>query len=190
MWSAVQEPDYQVVRKLGDIEVRQYAAYTVAEILVAGSVEEAANWAFPILAGYIFGKNKGDRTLAVTTPVTQVVAPLQFAMTAPVTQTPAPGGFVVQFVLPKGVTVDSAPEPTDPRVQLREMPAHDRGDPLYGVLVGVQLHRAPRHADGRVESGGAALVRRAGLFALQRTVDAVVPAAQRNLAVVAVMSTR
>ncbi|HEY6355258.1 MAG TPA: heme-binding protein [Burkholderiaceae bacterium] len=123
MWSAVQEPDYEVVRKLGDIEVRKYAAYTVAEILVAGSVEEAANWAFPILAGYIFGKNKGDRTLAMTTPVAQAVAPLQFAMTAPVTQTPAPGGFVVQFVLPKGVTVDSAPEPTDPRVQLREMPA-------------------------------------------------------------------
>jgi hypothetical protein len=123
MSSAVQEPDYEVVRKLGDIEVRRYAAYTVAEVLVTGSVDEAANSAFPILAGYIFGKNKGDRTLAMTTPVTQTVAPIQFAMTAPVTQVATPGGFVVQFVLPKGVTVESAPEPTDPRVQLREVPA-------------------------------------------------------------------
>jgi SOUL heme-binding protein len=122
MSSTVEEPDYQVVRKLGDIEVRRYAAYTVAEVLVAGSADEASNRAFPILAGYIFGKNKGDKTLALT-PLTSMTAPIQFAMTAPVTQVAAPGGFIVQFVLPKGVTVKSAPEPNDPRVQLRELPA-------------------------------------------------------------------
>ena len=47
---------------------------------------------------------------------------MQFALTVPVTQIAAPGGFVVQFVLPKGVTLDSAPAPHDPRVQLRELP--------------------------------------------------------------------
>ena len=44
-------------------------------------------------------------------------------MTAPVTQAAAPGGMRVQFVLPKGVTLESAPEPLDPRVQLRQVPA-------------------------------------------------------------------
>jgi hypothetical protein len=34
----------------------------------------------------------------------------------------APGGFLVQFVLPKGVCAASAPEPTDARVMLREVP--------------------------------------------------------------------
>jgi hypothetical protein len=43
------------------------------------------------------------------------------AMTAPVTQTAAPGGWIVQFVLPKGVTLASAPEPIDARVQLRDV---------------------------------------------------------------------
>jgi hypothetical protein len=43
-------------------------------------------------------------------------------MTAPVTQTAAPGGFSVQFVLPKDVTLASAPEPLDTRVKLREVP--------------------------------------------------------------------
>jgi len=123
MSSAVEGPDYQVVRKLGDIEVRRYAAYIVAEVLVAGPADEATTRAFPILAGYIFGKNKGDRALAMTPPATQPAAPIQFAMTAPVTQVAAPGGFIVQFVLPKGVTLKSAPEPSDPRVQLREVPA-------------------------------------------------------------------
>jgi hypothetical protein len=42
-------------------------------------------------------------------------------MTAPVTQTAIASGFLVQFVLPKGVTVASAPEPLDARVQLREV---------------------------------------------------------------------
>jgi len=118
---ATEEPEYQVVRQLADIEVRQYAAYTVAEVVVAGPAGAAGNQAFPILAGYIFGKNKGERKFAMTAPVTQAAVPVKLEMTAPVTQTAAPGGFLVQFVLPKGVTVASAPEPLDTRVQLREV---------------------------------------------------------------------
>ena len=119
---ATEEPEYRVVRKLADIEVRQYAAYAVAEVVVAGPAGEAGNQAFPILAGYIFGKNKGERKFAMTAPVTQTVEPVKLEMTAPVTQTAARGGFIVQFVLPKGVTAAGAPEPVDARVQLREVP--------------------------------------------------------------------
>lgn len=118
---ATEEPEFQVVRQLGNIEVRQYPGYTVAEIVVPGPFGEAGNQAFPILAGYIFGKNKGERKLAMTAPVTQAAIPVKLEMTAPVTQTAAPGGFVVQFVLPKGVTLASAPEPLDARVHLREV---------------------------------------------------------------------
>ena len=119
---AIEEPDYQVVRELGDVEVRQYADYAVAEVVVAGPAGEAGNQAFPILAGYIFGKNKGERKFAMTAPVTQTSEPVKLAMTAPVTQTASRGGFIVQFVLPKGVTAASAPEPLDVRVQLRDVP--------------------------------------------------------------------
>ena len=45
-------------------------------------------------------------------------------MTAPVKQeAAATGGFMVQFVLPNGVALASAPEPLDARVVLREVPA-------------------------------------------------------------------
>lgn len=118
---ATEEPAYQVVQKLEDIEVREYPAYTVAETVVAATAAEAGSLAFPILAGYIFGKNKGERKLAMTAPVTQVAVPVKLEMTAPVTQSPAPGGFLVQFVLPKGVTQASAPEPLDARVTLRDI---------------------------------------------------------------------
>ncbi|MBL8380969.1 MAG: heme-binding protein [Burkholderiales bacterium] len=119
---AIEEPAYTVVRQLDGVEVRQYAPYVVAQVLVPGPADEAGSQAFPILAGYIFGKNKGERRFDMTAPVTQTAAPVKMEMTAPVTQAPAPGGFVVQFVLPRRVTLASAPEPLDARVELREMP--------------------------------------------------------------------
>jgi hypothetical protein len=118
---ATEEPEYQVVRTLPGAEVRLYAPYTVAEVVVPGPADAAGGQAFPILAGYIFGKNKGERKFAMTAPVTQAAMPAKLEMTAPVTQAAAPGGFLVQFVLPKGVSAATAPEPLDARVQLRDV---------------------------------------------------------------------
>jgi SOUL heme-binding protein len=118
---AIEEPTYQVVRDIAGVEIRQYAAYTVAEVVVPGPSSEAGNQAFPILAGYIFGKNKGERKFAMTAPVTQTPEPVKMAMTAPVTQSTTQGGYLVQFVLPKGVSQTNAPEPLDRRVQVRDV---------------------------------------------------------------------
>ncbi len=131
MSQAIEEPDYQVLRTVGEVEVRQYAPYVVAEVLVQGPPMEAGSKAFPILAGYIFGKNKGERKFAMTAPVTQTAAPVRMAMTAPVTQTEGAEGTVVQFVLPKGVTLATAPEPLDARVVLREVPGYRVGAIRY-----------------------------------------------------------
>ena len=125
MSQAIEEPAYEVVHNLGEsVEIRRYTAYVVAEVLIAGPVDEAGNQAFPILAGYIFGKNKGERKFAMTAPVTQTSAPAKLAMTAPVTQSAAEGGTLVSFVLPKDVTLTTAPEPIDERVKLREVAGH------------------------------------------------------------------
>jgi hypothetical protein len=124
---AIEEPDHEVIKSLGSgVELRRYAPYVVAEVVLGATAEEAGNQAFPILAGYIFGKNKGEKKFAMTAPVTQSAAPARMEMTAPVTQSAAPGGMRVQFVLPTGVSLAMAPEPTDPRVQLREEPASAR----------------------------------------------------------------
>ena len=120
---AIEEPDYAVTKKLDNVELREYAPYVVAEVVLETSADEAGNQAFPILAGYIFGKNKGEKKFAMTAPVTQSAAPMRMDMTAPVTQATVAGGIRVQFVLPKAVTLATAPEPLDPRVLLREVPA-------------------------------------------------------------------
>ncbi len=142
---AIEEPDFSVVKKIGAIEIRKYAPYVVAEVVVNANANDAGNQAFPILAGYIFGKNKGEKKMAMTAPVIQSSAPviqssapviqssapvtqspappIKMEMTAPATQAAVPGGFLVQFVLPKTVSLATAPEPLDDRVKLREMPA-------------------------------------------------------------------
>jgi len=122
---AIEEPAFELLKTLDAVEIRRYAPYVVAEVIVASTAERAGNDAFPILAGYIFGKNKGERKMAMTAPVTQSAEPKKMAMTAPVTQSAAPGApgsWRVQFVLPRSVSLAEAPEPLDARVSLREVP--------------------------------------------------------------------
>ena len=125
---AIEEPTYSVVQKTEQFEVRQYAPYLVAEVVVPGPASEAGKQGFSLLGGYIFGKNKGERKLEMTAPVTQTPveppAPVKLEMTAPVTQAAAPGGFLVQFVMPKGYTLATLTEPMDAKVKLREVPGN------------------------------------------------------------------
>jgi SOUL heme-binding protein len=121
--NAIEEPDYEVIKKFDQVELRQYAPYVIAEVVLDSSYQDAGNKAFPILAGYIFGKNKGERKFAMTAPVIQTAVPVKMEMTSPVIQTSVAGGMNVQFVLPKGVTLETAPEPIDQRVKLRLVPA-------------------------------------------------------------------
>ena len=123
---AIEEPTYTVVQKTEVFEVRQYAPYLVAEVVVPGPASEAGSQGFRLLGGYIFGKNKGERKLEMTAPVMQSALqpapPVKLEMTAPVTQTAIVGGFLVQFVMPKPYTLATLPEPLDAQVKLREVP--------------------------------------------------------------------
>jgi len=119
---AIEEPAYTVIRQYQAFEVRQYAPYLVAEVNVPGPASEAGNQGFKILAAYIFGKNKGDRKIEMTAPVTQTPEPRKIAMTAPVTQAASDMGFIIQFTMPKEFTLDTLPEPLDSSVKLREIP--------------------------------------------------------------------
>ena len=118
---AVEEPAYTVLQTFPAFEIRHYAPYTVAEVVMPPPASDAGNRAFPILAGYIFGKNKGERKLEMTAPVTQTPVPVKLEMTAPVTQQAGSEGVLVQFVLPKDINMQNAPQPLDPRVMLREV---------------------------------------------------------------------
>ena len=119
-----QQP-YDVVQSFDEFELRRYPEHVLAEVVVTGPFEEVGNRAFRYLFAYISGENVSRSTVAMTAPVVQDAAPTRIAMTAPVVQQPvdgAEGGFRVAFVLPAGLTADTAPRPTSPRVQLRTVP--------------------------------------------------------------------
>ncbi|HAH09144.1 MAG TPA: heme-binding protein [Alphaproteobacteria bacterium] len=117
---AIEEPKYQVVRKVGAIEVRSYPAILVAETTVTGDFADAGDDAFRPLFGYISGKNTKAQEIAMTAPVIQEGQ--KIAMTAPVIQEGKGGTYVVQFVMPATFTLETLPKPTDPKVSVREVP--------------------------------------------------------------------
>ena len=139
---AIEEPAFETVKKSGDFELRQYAPMIVAETFVQGGPWGAGNDGFRVIAGYIFGNNTsvrggGSEKVAMTAPVTMEAtgakpASEKIAMTAPVTMEAAPDGasksggerWRMHFVMPSKYTMENLPKPNDPRVQLREVPAH------------------------------------------------------------------
>jgi hypothetical protein len=120
---AVEEPAFKTVLSDGAFEVRDYPGLIVAEVTVTGEQKEAASKGFRLLAGYIFGGNKRRQSIAMTAPVAQEPVSEKFAMTAPVTQIQNAGTWIVRFTMPSAYTMEALPEPNDPKVQLRRLPA-------------------------------------------------------------------
>jgi len=121
---AYDSPRYRVVETLGDIEIREYEPYLVAETVVDGGLESAGNQGFRVLAKYIFGDNRGKQKIAMTAPVSQEKAEgMKIAMTAPVTQAKDGDRYTIQFMMPSEYSLEQLPEPNDSRITLKEIPA-------------------------------------------------------------------
>lgn len=118
-----QQP-YDTVRHCDGFDLRRYPAHVVAEVTVRSSFDNAGSVAFRSLFGYITGQNTSKSTVAMTAPVVQSRASQKIAMTAPVVQrSDGGGGYVVAFVLPASMTIDTAPKPINPQVEIRTVEA-------------------------------------------------------------------
>lgn len=117
-----EEPNYEVLRKSQDIEIRQYPSVIAAEVEVEGTLDEAANKAFRILAGFIFGKNVSREKIAMTVPVTEMTSSEKIAMTVPVTSVSAEGTMTMRFYMPSKYNLEALPEPVDSRIKFTKLP--------------------------------------------------------------------
>jgi len=119
---AIEEPRFKVLEKDGSFELREYSAYIVAETRVEAGFEDAGSIAFQRLFRYISGNNVAQQEIAMTAPVTQSRGE-KISMTAPVSQVADGNAYLVAFTLPSTYTLATAPQPLDPTVQIRAVPA-------------------------------------------------------------------
>jgi len=120
---AIEEATYKVVKKDNQFEIRDYAPHILAETVVEGNLEEAGNKAFNRLFRYISGDNRSRDKVAMTAPVSQEPSGVKIKMTAPVGQQRVQEKWAVSFMMPDSYTLETLPEPEDPNVKLRQVPA-------------------------------------------------------------------
>lgn len=119
--SHVEEPQYIVVKSIGNIEVREYSQMILAEVEVSGERKQAIRQGFKILADYIFGNNSPKKKVETTGPVTNQASE-KIAMTAPVMQEKHTGSWKVRFAMPAQYTLDSLPKPNSKEISFVSTP--------------------------------------------------------------------
>jgi len=108
---AYEEPPYDVVSKADGYEVREYDDRIAAQV----SSQTRSNKAFRTLFKYISGANQSAEKVSMTIPVAQSE---KIEMTVPVTQGAESDLGYMQFFLPSSYTLETAPKPTDPSVEV------------------------------------------------------------------------
>ena len=120
---AVDEPPYDVVLQDDHYELRQYQSILVAEVVVTGNMRRAGNGGFRSLADFIFGNNRPAEKIEMTAPVTRKET-TKIEMTAPVTRVENEDkSWTVAFIMPEKWTKESLPQPNNPDITIREVPA-------------------------------------------------------------------
>jgi hypothetical protein len=133
-----EEPPYQVVDRVGDVEIRKYAPRLAAEVDYPSTGDRRGDDAFMLLFNYISGANSGapdgnkiamtvpvemaqPQRIAMTVPV-EMAQPQRIAMTAPVETARAGDGGRLRFFLPASIKPETAPKPANDRVKIVTVP--------------------------------------------------------------------
>jgi len=120
-------PNYEVLKKDKQFELRNYPSYIKAEVKVENSDYRTAVYrGFNILAGFIFGNNQQAKELAMTAPV-QVSSPTQIKMTKPVTIQEEDADSIVAFIMPSKYTLDTLPTPNNNKITFNQVEPHKMG---------------------------------------------------------------
>ena len=120
---AIEEAKYTVKLEEKPFELREYEAHILAETIVSSDFEGAGNKAFNRLFQYISGNNRSRQKIAMTSPVGQSAPAQKIDMTTPVGQESRDGGWAVSFMMPSQFTLETLPEPKNPAITLRRVPA-------------------------------------------------------------------
>ncbi len=130
-----EEASYKVLFEEQNIQIRLYDSALIAQTSSKGNYKQSSNSAFRQLAGYIFGDNQSQQKIAMTTPVIQKPSSEKIAMTVPVYQQENENDWTMSFVLPAEYTMDTLPIPTNPDIQIVEIPEKKVASIKYTGLI-------------------------------------------------------
>ncbi len=123
--SGYEQPPYTVLERIGEsVEVPHYGTRLAAEAKVeAADAEAGRNEAFKIHFDYISGTNQGQSKVVMTAPVEVGTAAEEIAISVPI-ETAASDNkrYTIRFFLPGSYVKATAPEPTDAKAQIVEVP--------------------------------------------------------------------
>ena len=101
--SRIESPNYEVVKSFENFEIRNYDAMVLAQTQMNSNVyEETSSMGFKTIANYIFGGNKENQKIAMTSPVIMEMGESS----------------KMSFVMPKEHSFENLPEPNSESVEL------------------------------------------------------------------------
>lgn len=104
--NGIEEPSYELVREIGDVEIRHYKPTIQAVTVLPG--KDSSSEGFRRLAGFIFGGNEQEQEISMTAPVQETLG----------SATPT-----MAFTMPAQYKLEDLPTPSDGRVTIQEVPA-------------------------------------------------------------------
>jgi len=103
-FKGIETPNYKVIKKLGDVEIREYPNMILAQTkLGSKQYVSSGNNGFSTVAGYIFGGNQQKQKIAMTAPVIMNMSDTDASMS---------------FVMPSQYELSDLPVPNSNAVSL------------------------------------------------------------------------
>jgi hypothetical protein len=113
----IETPEYKVLKKIEDVEIRLYPNMIVAKTALQGnSFDKQGSNGFRTIAGYIFGGNDKNQKIAMTSPVVMSIG----------------DSATMYFVMPKSYKQSDLPTPSSPQVKIIEESAKTLAVISYG----------------------------------------------------------
>ena len=104
----IETPQYKLIKKKGDFEIRSYDEMVVARTSVNSDYKESTLTGFRRIAGYIFGGNDKEMKIAMTAPV--------------IADCPSEGlkSYNISFVMPKEHSMKDLPKANISEVSIQK----------------------------------------------------------------------
>lgn len=110
--SNVEQPNYNLIKKTKNIEIRHYKRLLYAETAITGQRQESISTGFRIIADYIFGNNRLTDSDSESSKI---------AMTSPVIQEKiSDSNWKIKFIMPQSFTLQNLPLPNNEKIIITE----------------------------------------------------------------------